>query len=255
MFMVWRKRPGSEPLPMWCIHKQPLHPWNTPAVVLHPASRMTTDNWDFSGHRNRVIEVDETLLEVFAQLYDEPGTPAIQARLPAVHSRELVSVLEKFAQAPRRLGDLGGRGLLHSTLERNHLPSRMAPFAATPASSTSPADFVLSGPHFYVGNPLSKTPKRVCETHKAYDTLDLEHLPDDYLPRANYRPACDAQTYAARVPRVSWVEEGEHEARPVTAYYRLTARTMVSPSAERTLIQSILPPSNSPYRPWFFYRA
>src|SRR5690606_2510688 len=78
-------------------------------------------------------------------------------------------------------------------------------------------------------------------THKAYDTLDLETLPDDYLPRSNYLPACDAIEYARRLPRVSWVEEGEPAARVVTRYYRLTARTMVSPSAERTLIQSIIP--------------
>src|SRR5690606_22201091 len=85
-------------------------------------------------------------------------------------------------------------------------------------------------------------PKAVCETHKAYDTLDLETLPDHYLPRSNYRPACSPAEYARRVPRVSWVEEGDTEVKPVTAYYRLTARTMVSPSAERTLIQALIPP-------------
>ena len=92
-----------------------------------------------------------------------------------------------------------------------------------------PADFVLSGPHFYVGNLLSKTPKPICETHKAYDTLDLEVLPDDYLPRSNYLPACDAIEYARRVPRVSWVEQGECEAKSVTEYYRTAHRRMFSP--------------------------
>ena len=47
-------------------------------------------------------------LALFAQLYDEPGTPACQARLPALHSQQLQSVLEKFAAAPKRLGDLQG---------------------------------------------------------------------------------------------------------------------------------------------------
>src|SRR5690606_24881487 len=72
-----------------------------------PGIKHDEGGWNTAGHASRVIEVDETLLATFAQLYDEPGTPPRQARLPAVHSRELVSVLEKFSHAPRRLGDLG----------------------------------------------------------------------------------------------------------------------------------------------------
>lgn len=91
-----------------------------------------------------------------------------------------------------------------------------------------PEDFVLSGPHFFVGNLLNKTPRAVCTQNSHYDVLDLEGLPDHYLPRSNYRPACSPDEYARRVPRVSWVEEGEAEAKPVTAYYRLFFRNMLS---------------------------
>src|SRR5690606_33788424 len=72
-----------------------------------------------------------------------------------------------------------------------------------------------------------------------YDTLDLEHLPAHYLPRSNYRPACSPDEYARRMPRVSWVEEGETEAKPVTAYYRVISRRGLSISGERTLLASV----------------
>ncbi|MGV6943315.1 hypothetical protein ACVALR_21205, partial [Stenotrophomonas maltophilia] len=65
------------------------------------------------------------------------------------------------------------------------------------------------------------------------------------LPRSNYRPVCSAAEYARRVPRVSWMEEGEAEAKLVTAYYRQVFRAMISSSAERTLIGSIIPPNFS----------
>lgn len=224
-----------------------MHPQTSFACLEHsgagstPGIKNDEDRWDLTGHLHRIVEVDEDTLTIFAKLYDEPGTPPLQARLPAVHSRELVSVLEKFAHAPRRLSDLGDD--IYCT---QHWNESIAQTDGTIRRETGfvgrPEDFVLSGPHFYVGNPLSKTPKAICETHKAYDTLDLDHLPDHYLPRSNYRPACSPTEYARRVPRVSWVEEGESEAKPVTAYYRLTARTMVSPSAERTLIQALIPP-------------
>ncbi|URD44581.1 class I SAM-dependent DNA methyltransferase [Pseudomonas sp. BYT-5] len=209
-----------------------------------PGIKRDEGGWNTAGHASRVIEVDELLLSTFAQLYDAPGTSALQARLPAVHSRELVSVLDKFAHVPRRLGDLQDD---YFTLEMWHETGAQKDGTIRRRSTgeqgfvSDPAEFVMSGPHFFVGNPLNKTPRAVCTQNSHYDVLDLETLPDDYLPRSNYRPACDAAQYARRVPRVSWVEEGEREARAVTGYYRLTARTMVSPSAERTLIQSIIP--------------
>ena len=58
----------------------------------------------------------------------------------------------------------------------------------------------------------TKTPTQVCNTHRAYDVLDLETLPDDYLPRTNYRPMADRAEYLRRTPRVSWMEEGETSA-------------------------------------------
>jgi len=221
-----------------------MHPQTSFACLEHsgagptPGIKNDEDRWDLTGHLQRIVEVDEDVLATFAKLYDVPGTPPLQARLPAVHSRELVSVLEKFARVPRRLGDLKDDYL---TLEMWHETGAQTDGTIRRETGfvNRPEDFVLSGPHFYVGNPLSKTPKAVCETHKAYDTLDLEHLPDHYLPRSNYRPACSSDEYARRVPRVSWVEEGETEAKPVTAYYRHMNREMASVSMERTLIPTL----------------
>ncbi|WP_250525241.1 class I SAM-dependent DNA methyltransferase [Caballeronia sp. GAWG2-1] len=224
-----------------------MHPQTTFSSLAHPGGGATpgikseAGNWDFTGHRNRIIEVDASLLSTFALLYDEPGTPSMQARLPAVHSRELVSVLEKFARVPRRLGDLNDREFTavwffdETAAQRDKIIMRHTEFP------NSPSSLVLSGPHFYVGNPLNKTPKRVCETHKAYDSLDLEFLPDDYLSRSNYRPACGMDVYIKRVPLVNWVEDDEKKSRPVTDYYRHINREMISTSMERSLISAIIP--------------
>jgi len=217
------------------------------ACLAHPGGGATpgikrdTGGWNTAGHASRVIAVGADLLATFAQLYDAPGTPATQARLPAVHSRELVSVLEKFARVPRRLGDL--QGDYYTTVcfdetyaQRDGTIRRETGFVA------SPAEFVLSGPHFFVGNPLNKTPRALCTQNSHYDVLDLETLPDAYLPRSNYRPACDARTYASRIPRVSWLEAGETEPRPVTAYWRVASRRGAHPADERSVRPMLLPP-------------
>jgi len=119
--------------------------------------------WDFSGHQSRIIEVTDSVLEIFAKLYDEPGTPALQARLPALHSQELLGVLEKFAAYPKRLGDLTGEyfslEMWHETMaQKEGAIQRDTRFPATAA------EWVLSGPHFFVGNPFFQTPREGCST-------------------------------------------------------------------------------------------
>ena len=198
------------------------------------------DEWNLDGHPDRIIEVGQHELALFAQLYDEAGTDALEARLPALHARQLTNVLEKFAAQPRRLGDLKGQYFSTVMFDETYA-QRDGTIKRDTQFPENPEQWILSGPHFFVGNPMFQTPKRVCETHRAYDNLDLQTLPDDYLPRTNYIPACDPVTYRDRTPRVPWVEEGEHRARLVTEYYRLVNREMIGPSSERTLITTIIP--------------
>lgn len=206
-----------------------------------PGIKRDAGGWNIDGHASRVINVDQALLGTFAKLYDAADTPAAQARLPAVHSRELVSVLEKFAQVPRRLGDLKDDyftlEMWHETgAQRDGTIRRQTDFVA------SPAEFVLSGPHFFVGNPLNKTPRAVCRQNSHYDVIDLEAVPDDYLPRSNYVPALAEQQYVARTSRVGWLEIGETRQKPVTAYVRVASRRGAHPGDERSVRPVLLPP-------------
>ena len=232
--------------------------------------------WNTTGHADRIVRVGDAQLAVFARLYDEPGTPTRRARLPALHAGQLSSVLAKLAGYPHRLADLGGDyystvmfdetyAQRDGTIFRN--ADRSAPFAGTIE------DWVLSGPHFYLANPLYQTPRAICATQRAYDGLDLETLPDDYLPRSNYRPMEDRAGYAQRIPHVSWTEtetialpwdklsveeQVQHKdqkglplvvqrarKKQVTEFFRLAFRAMLPNSNERTLFAVICPPGVS----------
>ena len=104
--------------------------------------------WNIAGHADRIVRIGDAQLSVFAQLYDEPGTPPRRARLPALHAEQLFSVLVKLAAYPRRLANLGDSyfSTQHwneklqqddGTIIRN--ADRSAAFAITPE------DWVLSG--------------------------------------------------------------------------------------------------------------
>lgn len=200
-----------------------------------------TGSWNEAGHQSRILAVGMERLALFASLYDEEGTPALEARLPALHAEPLVSVLEKFAEQPKRLGDLQGQYL---SLEMWHETNQQSDGTIERHTQfpEDAAQWILSGPHFYVGTPLYKTPREICTEKGHYDCLDLLTLPDDYLPRTNYIPACDVQEYAKRTPRVTWTEPGEDEPRKVTEHYRIIASRALSQAGERTLQSCIVPP-------------
>src|SRR5690606_24425576 len=101
----------------------------------------------------------------------------------------------------------------------------------------SAGEWVVSGPHFYVGTPFNKTPNEGCRHNQDYTALDLTVIPDDYLPRTNYVPACSPKEYRERTPH--W------NGRPVTEFYRHVHREMVAPTNERTLIPCVLPPGTA----------
>ncbi len=197
-------------------------------------------NWTTKGHRDRLIPISEPELSLFAQLYDEAGTLPLRARLPALHARQMISVLEKFAAQPRSLGDLREEYLSlemwHETNQQKDGTIRRETQFPQDASQ-----WVLSGPHFFVGNSFYKTPRAVSTANSHYDVLDLTMLPDDYLSRTNYLPDCSPAKYAERTPRVLWTDPGDRLPKRVTEYFRLGYRGMLSQSGERTLVPVILP--------------
>lgn len=201
--------------------------------------------WNTVGHADRIVRIGDQQLAVFAQLYDETGTPPLRARLPALHAGQLSSVLSKLAAYPRRLIDLGddyfSTEMWHETMQQHDgtIVRRADRSALFPSM---PQEWVLSGPHFFVATPFNKTPRGICSANGHYDVLDIGTLPDDYLPRSNYSPMEERAEYIRRTPRVSWIEVGGTSARPVTAYFRYFQRRRISVSMERTLISIIAPP-------------
>ena len=205
-----------------------------------PGLKDEQGKWNIKGHRSRALEVDTDTLGHFASLYDSDQTPRQEARLPALHSQELLAVVRKLAAHPSRLVDLGDaycapRHWDETGAQKDGTILRQTRFTETVR------EMIVSGPHFSVGNQLNKTPRVRCTKSSDYDCLDLTTLPDDYLPRATYVPACGIDEYTGRTPRVAWKSEGETEPKRVTDFYRVINREMVNSSWSRTLLTAMIP--------------
>jgi hypothetical protein len=210
-----------------------------------PGGIKDEDKWNIAGHNDRIVRVTDTWLAVFAQLYDEPGTPPRRARLPVLYAGALKQVLDKLAAYPRRLGDLNDN--YFSTQHRNEKLAQDDGTIHRRTTSdngfiTDASNWVLSGADFYLGNPFNKTPRRLCTEKGHYDQIDVEAISNDYLPRTNYRPMADRAEYLRHTPRVSWVEPAETSGKLVTDYFRHIHRRALSTSMERSLIVAIIPP-------------
>jgi len=203
-----------------------------------PGIKDDDDNWNFSGHKKRIISIGEKELSLFARLYDSIGTPASEARLPAIHSLDLISVLEKFAVYPHRIGDIK-ESFVSLEMWNETNAQKDGTIRRETVFPESPNQWIVSGPHFYVGNPTYQTPRENCNTHRAYDILDLITLPGECLPRSNYVPACSPEEYERRTLCVPWEVNGKK--RKVTEYYRFINRSMLSQAGERTLVAGIIP--------------
>jgi hypothetical protein len=203
------------------------------------------DKWDVSGHRDRLVPVLAKELELFARLYDGEGTSPLEARLPAIHTCQLLTVLERFAAFPKRLSNLDGEyvafEMWHETNAQNDGTIRRI----DGDYPKNPNELILAGPHFFVANPLFKTANEGEGLRYKSTVLDLQTLPDDYLPRTNYVPDCDPTEYHRRTPAVAWQDTDNSGAllppKKVTEFYRVGYRGMLSQSGERTLTSAIIP--------------
>jgi methylase of polypeptide subunit release factors len=194
------------------------------------------NQWNLAGHRQRLIPVGEQGLGLFARLFDETGIAALEARLPALHSQQLQRVLEKFAEASQRLADIADDEVYTTQHWNETISQRDGTIRRETGFPADTSELVLSGPHFQVCRPFSKTPQSICTLNSDYDCVDLTILPDTYLPRTNYRPNVSTTEYLSRTPRVTWGQK-----KPVTQYARLSARRGAHPGDERSLRPILLP--------------
>jgi hypothetical protein len=150
-----------------------------------PGIKTENDTWETRGHPIRILSVDLETLALFSKLYDDKDCLPSEAKLPALHTQNLVDVLKKFATIEVKLGSFS-----KATYTTQHWNETNTQQDGTIRRETRfvnfPEKLILSGPHFFVANPLNKTPRYPCRVNGDYDVLDLTALPGDYLPRTNY---------------------------------------------------------------------
>lgn len=186
--------------------------------------------WCVKGHPDRIIHVGQKELKLFAKLFDG-NNEWKSARLPVLHARQLVEVLERFAEQKKTLASLSADEIFTSEVLHETNSQKDRTIRAEVRFPEAPISTIYSGAHIGVANPYFQTTRRNYRVNSDYDRIDLTSMPEDYLIRTKYQPDCGMEEYLRRLPAMPWGT--------VADQYRIMNRRMVGCSAERSLTCAI----------------
>ena len=187
-----------------------------------PGMKTADEQWDMSGHANRILHVTERELAVMAQI--EGTTDVFGTKLLAAHSTEALSVLEKLSKQPRRASEVDPNYSVSRCFDES-VDQKKGYFIQAPAASANIDNIVLCGPNILIGNPGGQVAWEDAKNKADYSATDWAAVPNDFVPNAKYR-----------------VTEKGRKALSVTSFsYKTVHRRMVGITSERTCISAVVP--------------
>ncbi|WP_018635230.1 Eco57I restriction-modification methylase domain-containing protein [Parafrankia elaeagni] len=198
-----------------------------------PGVRDEHGDWDTRPHQARITKVDRKALQTWADLLDEPGTSYEQARMLFPVNTSSAAVLAKLANAPR-LGrlEISWTAGWHESADRQR-----GWFERRPSIPATWSNTILQGPHISVATPLFQQPTEISVKRQDIESINLEKISENFVPRTTYQRSKPAPEYHAAYPQ--W------NGRPSSDSFRLAWRRMTDPATVRSLHAALIPPGPS----------
>ena len=197
--------------------------------------------WNVNAHKDRIVHFTETELRVLSEAFED-GADWQSVKLTSVHANGIIKTLEAFSSFATHVGDLSENVIVSEGLNETTSVDKGWMTRNVKYPVLDKMELIYSGPHFFVGNPLYKTPKSVCELNSDYDIIDVNQISDDFCPRTNYIPLIGLPEFRSIVQ--GFMLGQDSDGKPIyddwTKYYHVGFRRMVGPTSERTLSGAIL---------------
>ncbi|MFD0304105.1 Eco57I restriction-modification methylase domain-containing protein [Streptomyces sp. NPDC127119] len=234
--------------------------------------------WDLRAHGGRIVSVNSARLAQWRKLAGEENSPPVeQTKLlfPVTQAEE--GALAALANWTHRLAALDPRVTIgyYETTDR-----KAGHFAWKPGQVDGWRDVILQGPLINVATPYHKQPPEGgSKSMRDYEAWDHRNLPEDAVPRTNYRHVGPGSGFTATQDR--WVDHGRiaqlrgdsmavaaaeadvkatdsalegsslNEAveelmrvasmRPYAEFYRVAWRRQIASNTERSLFAALIP--------------
>jgi hypothetical protein len=191
--------------------------------------------------KSRLIQVNPTILKLFRDYFTDSHGDVANAAMASIKNSSILEIMETIKNYNYRVSTVCPN---HFSNEFWHETANTKDLTITKQSgfATQTSEIIYSGPNFYVGNPYYKSAKRIFDSKKAYDSIHIEFIGEEDVPRTLYKPNVTKDEYRSRIP--IYTNTIGDECR-LDTNYRLINREMIDNLSERTLITAIIPPKTS----------
>ncbi len=201
--------------------------------------------WNTAPHRDRLVHYNLSRLDLLAKTFED-HTNGVSAKLVSVHAESIIAVLEKLSSFGSNIKVFDNK-ITEGWHETNDVDLGTI-WRQTQFPNIADYEMVYSGPHFFVSNPIYKTPKEVCTEKAHYDIIDHQYTDEGFIARTNYVPGIPAEEFAGLMkgfPTGEMDERGQPVYDRWIDYYKVGFRAMLSQAGERTLTGAIIPQRSS----------
>jgi hypothetical protein len=201
--------------------------------------------WNIKPHKDRIVHFDAIRLKSLALTF-ENSTEFEGAKLVSIHSSSVLSALEKLSRIKLSIRDFDSK-ITEGWHETNDVNNGII-FRSTQFPRIEQFQMIYSGPHFFVSNPLYKTPKEICTEKAHYDIIDHTQTDSNFIARTNYIPLLNEESFPDLMKGFNTGDKdilGNDIYDRWINYWKVGFRKMLNQAGERTLNPSILPPKTS----------
>ena len=196
-------------------------------------------SWNTAPHKERIVHYDTNQLQLLSNVFED-GTTNDCAKLVSIHSCEILNVLSKIETFQTHVRDF--KHIITECFHETGAPKAGIIVRDTHFPDIENYDMIYNGPHIYVSNAYSKTPRTQCiVANRDYDTIDLFKMKKDFVPRSNYRINISVQDIRTYIHGFLKNVNDKDSYENYLDYYKVGFRNMMSQSGERTLICAVLP--------------
>lgn len=201
--------------------------------------------WNVKPHFDRLVHFNGARLRVLANAFENTDVGET-AKLVSVHSSSIISVLEKLSDFKTSIKNYNSK-ITEGWHETNDVDTGTIK-RNTLFPSIDKYEMIYSGPHFFVSNPLYKTPREICIEKADYDTIDHRQTDEDFIARTNYTPNLNNENFPEIIRGFKTGAKdslGNDLYDRWIGYYKVGFRKMLSQAGERTLTVAILPQNST----------
>lgn len=191
-------------------------------------------SWNIKPHKSRLIIINEESLRVISKFTDEKEN-WLGTKLMVPFTKELLSAIFKINQFGNELENITCKISMCWNQTNSVNDNILKEETAYPVIEEY--QMVYSGPHFFISNPISKSPFQNYSNQSHYDVILLDNINSDFIPRCNYIPLISKNKIIEKtgvIYDIPWVE-----------HYKLGLSKMVNVATERTLQPAILMPNST----------